>query len=306
MSALRLARAYTHRDKIIKFEGCYHGHVDDLLVKAGSGASTLGIPDSPGVPAGTAQNTLLAQYNNLQAVEDLLKLHSNEIAAILVEPVAGNMGCIPPAPEFLPGLRKLADTYNVLLIFDEVMTGFRVAYGGAQAYYNVKPDITTLGKIVGGGLPVGAYGASQEIMSIVAPAGPMYQAGTLSGNPLAMGAGIETLTRLQDPGVYNTLEEKTTRLMAGLVRAAEAKGCPVQGYQVGSMFTLFFSASPVNHYEDVLRCNKPRFNDYFHKMLESGIYFAPSAFESGFVSLAHTDQDIDATIGAFEKLTLSE
>lgn len=305
MSAIRLARAYTGREKIIKFIGCYHGHADDLLVRAGSGASTLGIPDSPGVPKGAAENTLLAEYNNLDSVVKRFDESGSDIAAILVEPVAGNMGCIPPHPEFLPGLRALAEKHGALLIFDEVMTGFRVAYGGAQERYGVMPHITTLGKIVGGGLPVGAYGASKEIMRTVAPAGPMYQAGTLSGNPLAMGAGIETLKLLKEtPNAYKILEERTQRLIDGLHRVATEKGFPAQGYSVGSMFTLFFSERPIGNYDDVLQSNKERFNRYFHQMLSAGFYFAPSAFEAGFVSLAHSDEEIQATINAFRQMAL--
>lgn len=304
MSAIRLARAFTGRRRIVKFTGCYHGHVDDLLVKAGSGASTLGMPDSLGVPPSTVENTLLAQYNNLAEVESLFAQFGPEIAAILVEPVAGNMGCVPPQPGFLEGLRTLATKHGALLIFDEVMTGFRVAYGGAQAHYGIRPDMTTLGKIVGGGLPVGAYGASAEIMQTVAPTGGMYQAGTLSGNPLAMGAGIETLKLLQEPGCYETLEARTRTLMNGLVQVAQSKGFSVQGHQVGSMFSMFFNAKPVCNYEDVLQSDKERFNRYFHAMLEQGIYFAPSAFEAGFLSLAHTDEDIQHTLQAFESIPL--
>jgi glutamate-1-semialdehyde 2,1-aminomutase len=306
MSAIRLARAYTGRDRIVKFTGCYHGHSDDLLVKAGSGALTLGIPDSPGVPQGATENTLLADFNNLASVDALFQQFPDSIAAILVEPVAGNMGCIPPEPGFLQGLRNLADQYHALLIFDEVMTGFRVAYGGAQQLYGVLPDITTLGKIVGGGLPVGAYGASQDIMNTVAPAGPMYQAGTLSGNPLAMGAGIETLLLLQEEGVYETLEANTTRLMSGLASVAQEKGLSVTTTQVGSMFTLFFAEHTIRNYDDVLKSDKERFNRFFHGMLKQGVYLAPSAFEAGFVSLAHTEADIDQTINAFRQLNLNE
>ncbi len=304
LSAIRLARAYTGRDKVIKFAGCYHGHVDDLLVKAGSGASTLGIPDSPGVSKAVAGNTLIANFNDLASVEQLFTAHPDSIAAILVEPVAGNMGCVPPEPGFLEGLRRLADQYKALLIFDEVMTGFRVAYGGAQQRYGIRPDITTLGKIVGGGLPVGAYGASQEMMGMVAPAGPMYQAGTLSGNPLAMGAGIATLTLLKQPGLYEQLEKATTQLITGLHAVAEQKGFPSVMTQVGSMFSLFFNERPVRNYDDVLASNKARFNQFFHGMLSQGVYLAPSAFEAGFVSVAHTEADIQETIAAFDKLTL--
>lgn len=305
MSAIRLARAYTGQDKIVKFTGCYHGHTDSLLVKAGSGVSTLGLPDSPGVPANTTENTLLAPFNNLEAVEALLKEHANQVAGILVEPVAGNMGCVTPKPGFLQGLRDLATRYNTLLIFDEVMTGFRVAYGGAQALYGVTPDITTLGKIVGGGLPVGAYGASKEIMSMVAPAGPMYQAGTLSGNPLAMVAGIETLKLLQAPGVYEKLEASTTTLVEGMVEIARQAGVSVYPTQVGSMFSLFYSDAPLYDYEAVLGSDKAKFNQVFHAMLQQGIYLAPSAFEAGFVSLAHSSNDIQTTLNAFENALAS-
>jgi glutamate-1-semialdehyde 2,1-aminomutase len=304
MSAIRLARAYTGRNKIVKFIGCYHGHADNLLVKAGSGVATLGMPDSPGVPQGVTENTLLAPFNDLAGVKALFETYGSEIAAILVEPVAGNMGCVPPVEGFLQGLRDMATAHGSLLIFDEVMTGFRVAYGGAQAHYQIQPDITTLGKIVGGGLPVGAYGASKEIMSLVAPLGAMYQAGTLSGNPLAMGAGVETLRLLKEPGVYETLQAKTTQLVEGLAAVAQSKGYPVVPTQVGSMFTLFFSQGPIANYEDVIQSNKARFNSYFHAMLNQGVYFAPSAFEAGFVSLAHTDRDIQKTIDAFAGLTL--
>ena len=269
MSAIRLARAVTGRDKVVKFSGCYHGHVDELLVKAGSGASTLSLPDSPGVPKATTGNTLLADFNHLPSVQALFEANPGEIAAILVEPVAGNMGCIPPEPGFLEGLRTLANKHQALLIFDEVMTGFRVTYGGAQSLYNVMPDITTLGKIVGGGLPVGAYGASKEIMRMVAPAGPMYQAGTLSGNPLAMAAGLETLKLLQEPDVYATLSRQTGRLTEGLKQIAAKQKVPAYVTQVGSMFTVFFSPDPVRNYEDVLRSDKPRFNQVFHSMLKA-------------------------------------
>lgn len=306
MSAIRLARAYTGRHKIIKFAGCYHGHADDLLVKAGSGASTLGVPDSAGVPAAAVENTLLADYNHLEQVKALFAQYGDQIAAILVEPVAGNMGCIPPAEGFLQGLKDVAEAHGALLIFDEVMTGFRVAYGGAQARYGVMPHITTLGKIVGGGLPVGAYGASAEIMETVAPVGPMYQAGTLSGNPLAMTAGIETLQLLKSVGEkgYAELEALTRRLVDGLSAVAGEKGHPVYTTQVGSMFTMFFTERPVQDYADVLQSNKPRFNIFFHEMLKRGIYLAPSAFEAGFVSLAHTPEDIEQTVAAFRQFEL--
>ncbi len=306
MSALRLARAYTGKNKIIKFTGCYHGHCDDLLVKAGSGASTLGVPDSPGISQAVASQTLLATYNDLESVKVLFEQYPSEIAAVIVEPIAGNMGCVPPVPGFLEGLRLLTKQHEALLIFDEVITGFRVAYGGAQALYNVMPDITTLGKIVGGGLPVGAYGASQEIMKMVAPVGPMYQAGTLSGNPLAMGAGIETLKLLQESHVYQQLEAQTKCLVEGLEAVAQSKQIPVQLHRVGSLFTLFFAAHPIQNYEDVLKANKTRFNRFFHQMLKKGIYLAPSAFESGFVSLAHTPNDIEATLETFSNVDFED
>lgn len=298
MSAVRLARAYTKRSKIIKFSGCYHGHADFLLVKAGSGALTLGVPDSAGVPQQVAAETLTARFNHLEDVEALLKQYPGEIAAILVEPVAGNMGCIPPEPGFLEGLRKLADGQNTVLIFDEVMTGFRVALGGAQARYGVTPDITTLGKIVGGGMPAAAYGGRKDIMAQVAPDGPMYQAGTLSGNPLAMVAGLETLCQLEQPGFYEALEEKTTTLMQGLTSICNQKNLPAFGTQVGSMFTLFSTATRVTDYDTAVTSDRERFNRFFWSMLERGIYLAPSQFESGFMSAAHSDADIEATLKA--------
>jgi glutamate-1-semialdehyde 2,1-aminomutase len=298
MSAIRLARAYTGRDKLIKFEGCYHGHADALLVKAGSGASTLGIPDSAGTTAGTVANTLVAPYNNLQAVKTLLEQHPNEVAAILIEPVTGNMGCLLPQPGYLEGLRQLATDTGTLLIFDEVMTGFRLAPGGAQQLLNVTPDITTLGKIIGGGLPAAAYGASAAIMAMVAPDGPMYQAGTLSGNPLAMAAGLETLNRLQDPAVYEQLNQRTQQLTQGLQQLCQQAGIPATVTQIGSMFTLFFNPGPIHNYHDVLQSDRQRFDRFFEGMLHRGVYLAPSPFESGFVSLAHTPQDIEATLSA--------
>lgn len=298
MSAVRLARAYTRRSKIIKFAGCYHGHADYLLVKAGSGATTLGVPDSAGVPETTAKETLTARFNHLEDVKALFKTYSGEIAAILVEPVAGNMGCIPPHPGFLEGLRKLADENNTLLIFDEVMTGFRVALGGAQTLYGVMPDITTLGKIVGGGMPAAAYGGRKDIMACVAPEGPMYQAGTLSGNPLAMAAGLETLTLLEAPGLYDELAEKTRSLVSGLLEGCEKEGIAAIGNQVGSMFTVFYTDQPVEDYDTALAANKERFNRIFWGMLDRGVYLAPSQFEAGFMSVAHTRADIDATLSA--------
>lgn len=301
MSAIRLARAYTGRTKMIKFEGCYHGHSDYLLVKAGSGASTHGVPDSAGVPASTAAETLNATYNDLASVRQLFEANPGQIAGILIEPVAGNMGCIPPEPGFLEGLRELADQHGACLIFDEVMTGFRVAIGGAQQRYGIMPDITCLGKIIGGGLPVGAYGGKKEIMAQVAPEGPMYQAGTLSGNPLAMAAGLETLQLLNQPGVYDQLEARSTELGQGLIEICKRKGIPHVATQVGAMLTLFFVDGPVKNYQDVCRFDRERFNRFFWGMLDLGVYLAPSQFEAGFLSLAHTEDDIRQTLAAAEK-----
>lgn len=301
MSAIRLARAYTGRAKIIKFEGCYHGHADYLLVKAGSGAATLGVPDSAGVPASTAAETLNARFNDLESVREILEAYPQGIAGILIEPIAGNMGCIPPEPRFLEGLRKLADEHGTCLIFDEVMTGFRVALGGAQERYGVTPDITCLGKIIGGGLPVGAYGGKLEIMNQVAPDGPMYQAGTLSGNPLAMAAGLETLKLLCQPGVYERLEETSALLGQGLSERCNRKGIPHFTTQVGPMMTLFFTDGPVKNYQDVCKFDRERFNRFFWAMLDQGIYLAPSQFEAGFLSLAHTEADIQQTLDAAER-----
>lgn len=298
MSVIRLARAYTNREFIIKFAGCYHGHADYFLVKAGSGATTLGIPDSPGVPKDTASTTLTANFNDADSVRQLLEANRGKVAAILVEPVAGNMGCIPPEPGFLEALRQLADEHGTLLIFDEVMSGFRVARGGAQERYNVLPDLTTLGKIIGGGLPVGAYGGRKEIMAYVAPEGPMYQAGTLSGNPLAMAAGLETLKRLNENGFYDELEQKTKALAEGLLNICHQQGIPAYGTQVGSMLSLFFTDRPVGDYESALSCDTERFKNYFWGMLDRGVYLAPSQFEAGFVSIAHTHEDIEATLAA--------
>jgi glutamate-1-semialdehyde 2,1-aminomutase len=301
MSALRLARAYTKRDKIIKFEGCYHGHADMLLVQAGSGVATLGLPDSPGVPAATASDTLVAAYNDLESVETLCKKYPDQIAAIIVEPVAGNMGVVPPVDGFLGGLRDITSREGALLIFDEVMTGFRVHPGGAQALYNIVPDLTTLGKIIGGGLPVGAYGGKREIMEMVAPVGPMYQAGTLSGNPLAMSAGIAALDLLKAPGIWERLEKASADLMSGIDAAAKSVGIPLQQTRVGTMFTNFFSeVQPVN-WSTVAQGDKVRYGQFFRSMLESGVYLAPSAFEAGFMSTVHTDEDIQATVAAAEK-----
>ncbi len=299
MSALRLARAFTGREKFIKFEGCYHGHADAFLIRAGSGAMTLSVPDSPGVPAAVASLTLSAAFNDLSSVAALLGRHRGEVAAIIVEPVAGNMGCVPPEPGFLEGLRRLSTEEGALLIFDEVMTGFRLAPGGAQERYGVKPDLTTLGKIIGGGLPVGAYGGKREIMAMVAPSGSVYQAGTLSGNPLAMSAGLETLTMLaEEPGFYDALERKSERLAAGMAGAVRSLGLPVTLNRAGSMSTLFFTPERVTGYAGALAADTGRFGVYFREMLGRGIYLAPSQFEAGFVSAAHSDEDIDRTIDA--------
>ena len=298
MSALRLARAYTGREKVIKFDGCYHGHADGLLVKAGSGALTLGAPDSPGVPASMTQNTISAPYNDLDSVERIFQANTDQIAAIILEPVAGNMGVLPPLDDFLAGLRKVTRSYGALLVFDEVITGFRVAYGGAQGLYGVQPDLTCLGKIVGGGLPVGAYGGRREVMEMLAPSGPVYQAGTLSGNPLAMSAGISVLRILQDPAVYETLENSSARLARGLAEAADQTGTPVQSTRVGSMMTLFFTDKTVSDYSSARQADTDTHAAFFRAMLERGVYLAPSQFECTFVSLAHTDGDIDMTVQA--------
>jgi glutamate-1-semialdehyde 2,1-aminomutase len=299
MSAIRLARGFTHRDKIVKFEGCYHGHADCLLVKAGSGALTLGQPNSPGVPADFAKHTLTCTYNDLDSVRAAFEQFPDDIACIIVEPVAGNMNCIPPLPEFLPGLRKICDEFGALLIIDEVMTGFRVALGGAQEYYDVMPDLTCLGKIIGGGMPVGAFGGRRDVMEALAPTGPVYQAGTLSGNPIAMAAGIACLTQVAQPGVHQTLTERTTQLAEGLLDAAQEENIPFVVNHVGGMFGLFFTdAETVTCYQDVMKCDVERFKKFFHLMLEEGVYLAPSAFEAGFMSLAHTREDIQRTIDA--------
>ncbi|MGE5643939.1 MAG: glutamate-1-semialdehyde 2,1-aminomutase [Byssovorax cruenta] len=301
MSALRLARAYTKRDKIVKFDGCYHGHADLLLVQAGSGVITLGLPDSPGVPANTVKDTLVADFNDLDSVEALFKKYPEQIAAIIVEPVAGNMGVVPPLPGFLQGLREITAREGSLLIFDEVMTGFRVHKGGAQSLYNIKPDLTTLGKVIGGGLPVGAYGGKKEIMQMVAPAGPMYQAGTLSGNPLAMSAGIATLSLIQGQECWRMLEQAAARLEAGIASAAQKAGIPIQQTRVGTMFTTFFSETKPVDWNTVKVADKARFGKFFQKMLENGVYLAPSQFEAGFISIVHTDDVIDATVAKAEQ-----
>ncbi|MBI2780076.1 MAG: glutamate-1-semialdehyde 2,1-aminomutase [Gammaproteobacteria bacterium] len=303
MSAIRLARGYTGRDKIVKFEGCYHGHSDSLLVKAGSGALTLGVPTSPGVPVALAEHTITLDYNDLSQVEEAFAHVGGQIACIIVEPVAGNMNCIPPLPGFLEGLRTICDEYGAVLIFDEVMTGFRVALGGAQQFYGVTPDLTTLGKIVGGGLPVGAFGGKRAIMERIAPLGPVYQAGTLSGNPVAMAAGLATITRLLKPGFYSDLATMAQRLTDGVTARAKAAGIPMCANQVGGMFGLFFSdESSIQSYAQVMNCNVERFKLFFHGMLEQGVYLAPSAFEAGFVSSAHGTAEIDATLDAAERV----
>jgi len=299
MSAIRLARGYTGRDKIIKFEGCYHGHSDSLLVKAGSGALTLGVPTSPGVPADLASHTVTLSYNDVEQVRAAFSSIGAEVACVIVEPVAGNMNCIPPVPGFLECLREECTRHGAVLIFDEVMTGFRVARGGAQEFYGIRPDLTTLGKIVGGGLPVGAFGGRREIMEHIAPLGPVYQAGTLSGNPVAMAAGLATLEGLQAEGIYARLAATTDRLVAGIADAAARAGVPLATNHVCGMFGLFFTgAGPVTSYSGATACDVERFKRFFHGMLDEGVYLAPSAFEAGFVSAAHDDSDIEATIAA--------
>ncbi|MCK9605403.1 MAG: glutamate-1-semialdehyde 2,1-aminomutase [Methylomonas sp.] len=299
MSAIRLARGFTDRDKIVKFEGCYHGHSDSLLVKAGSGALTFGVPSSPGVPVSVAADTITLTYNDSNAVRALFAELGEKIACVIVEPVAGNMNCIPPESVFLQTLREVCDQHGAVLIFDEVMTGFRVGLHGAQGLYNVKPDLTTLGKIIGGGMPVGAFGGSRKIMEHLAPLGPVYQAGTLSGNPVAMAAGLKTLELISAADFYDKLTRQTTRLLAGLQLRADQAGIAFTTNQVGGMFGLFFSEEKnVSRFSQVMQCNQERFKRFFHGMLEQGIYLAPSAFEAGFVSAAHTDADIQATVEA--------
>ena len=300
MSAIRLARGFTGREKIIKFAGCYHGHSDLLLSQAGSGVATFGLPDTPGVPAGAVASTLTAPFNNLDAVEGLFQQFPGEIAAVILEPIAGNMGLVPPAPGFLESLRRLTQAHGALLIFDEVMTGFRVHRGGAQMLYGIQPDLTCFGKIIGGGLPVGAYGGCAEIMDRVAPKGPVYQAGTLSGNPLAMAAGIATLRLLQRPGTYEKLESLSALLSAELGRAAEKAGVPIFQSRVGSMSCIFFTDTPVTDYASAKKSDNQKYAQFFNDMLNAGFYFAPSQFETAFVSLAHTESDIHATAAAAE------
>lgn len=301
MSAIRVARGYTRRDKIVKFEGCYHGHVDGLLVKAGSGALTLGEPDSLGVPKSYTDQTFVLPYNDIEALEELFTRHGHEIACIIVEPVAGNMNLVPPVPGFLEAMREVCNHYSSVLIFDEVMTGFRVALGGAQSHYNVKPDLTTLGKVIGGGLPVGAFGGRREIMEMVAPMGPVYQAGTLAGSPLAVAAGMAMLKEIQAPGFYEALGARTKALMDGLKARANAAGVPFTTHQIGGMFGCYFSTEEnIQRFTQVMNCNIPQFKKYFNLMLQNGIYLAPSAFEAGFVSAAHGDREIQMTLDAAE------
>ena len=300
MSAIRLARGVTGRTKLVKFEGCYHGHGDSLLVKAGSGVATLGLPDSPGVPAALAEKTITVSFNDANALEQVFAEHT-DIAAVIIEPVVGNMGCVPPNPGYLDAVRKLTRDHGTLLIFDEVMTGFRLARGGAQERYGIAPDITTLGKIIGGGLPVGAYGGSREIMDHIAPAGPIYQAGTLSGNPLSMIAGLVTLRRLRDRSVYERLEASTQKLCDGLARVAQDAGVATFTNRVGSMWTSFFTNEPVTDWTSANKCDRQLYGKFFHAMLNEGVYLAPSQFEAAFVSLAHTDEVVEQTIAAAQK-----
>ena len=303
MSALRLARAFTKRDRIVKFDGCYHGHHDSLLVKAGSGAATFGVPDSPGVPTSVAHTSLTLPFNDIAAMEELFVQQGELIAAVIIEPVPGNMGMVLPQDGYLAKVRELTAHYGSLLIFDEVMSGFRVALGGAQAHFGIKPDLVCLGKVIGGGLPVGAYAGKRAIMQMVAPAGSMYQAGTLSGNPIAMAAGFACLTEVAQPGIHETLTDRTTQLANGLLEAAEEAGIPLVVNHVGGMFGIFFTdAKTVTCYQDVVKCDVERFKRFFHLMLEEGVYLAPSAFEAGFMSVAHSEEDINNTIDAARKV----
>jgi len=301
MSAIRLARGFTGRDRIVKFDGCYHGHGDSLLVKAGSGVATLGLPDSPGIPGSLAELTTVLPFNNFDALKSEFERHGKDFACVIVEPVAGNMGCVPPRGGYLELLRDLTRRSGTILIFDEVMTGFRIAPGGAQQRYGIQPDLTTMGKIIGGGLPVGAYGGRAEIMNRIAPAGPVYQAGTLSGNPLAVAAGLATLRRLEKENPYGELESLGARLERGLIEAAAGSGVPARLNRVGSMFTFFFTAQDVIDFQSAKRSDTQRFNRYFHAMLKQGIYLPPSQFEAAFISAAHTAADIDRTVEAAMK-----
>lgn len=303
MSAIRLARGFTHRDKILKFEGCYHGHADALLVKAGSGALTFGVPSSPGIPADFAQHTLTMEYNNLDSVANAFAQHPEDIACIIVEPVAGNMNCIPPVDGFLEGLREICDQYGALLIFDEVMTGFRVARGGAQEKYNIKPDLTCLGKVIGGGMPVGAFGGKAEIMRHISPDGPVYQAGTLSGNPVAMAAGLASLSEIEQDGLYAQLTQTTQILAEGFKKLANKHGIPMSVNYAGSMFGLFFTeVERVTNYQQAINCNTEQFNLFYHGMLENGVYLAPASYEAGFVSAAHSDEIVQQTLAIADKV----
>ncbi|MCO1333431.1 glutamate-1-semialdehyde 2,1-aminomutase [Microbulbifer sp. OS29] len=303
MSAIRLARGFTGRDKIVKFEGCYHGHSDSLLVKAGSGALTMGVPSSPGVPAALADHTITLSYNDADGVRSCFEELGGQIACIIVEPVAGNMNCIPPVAGFLETLREVCDQHGALLILDEVMTGFRVSLTGAQGFFDIEADLTTLGKVIGGGMPVGAFGGKREIMEQIAPLGPVYQAGTLSGNPVAMVAGLETLRLVQESGFYEPLITKTERLVEGILAAGKAAGIPITANKAGSMFGFFFTEEPqVTNYQQVMDCSNERFNQFFHGMLEEGVYLAPASYEAGFMSAAHSDEDIEATIAAAERV----
>ena len=303
MSAIRLARGFTGRDKIVKFEGCYHGHGDSLLVKAGSGALTLGVPSSPGVPDALAENTITLEYNNIDQVKQVLGEIGSDVACVIVEPVAGNMNCVPPVDGFLQALRDSCDASGSVLIFDEVMTGFRVGLTGAQGLYSIKPDLTTLGKVIGGGMPVGAFGGKREIMNHIAPLGPVYQAGTLSGNPVAMAAGLKNLEIIKREGFYEALSVKTENLVNGILAAAKNRGIPMQTNRVGAMFGLFFTDAPqVSCFEEVSQCDVERFKLFFHGMLERGVNLAPSAFEAGFVSAAHSDEHIQTTINAADQV----
>lgn len=303
MSAIRLARGYTGRDKIVKFEGCYHGHADALLVKAGSGALTLGVPSSPGIPADFAQHTITLEYNNIESVREAFAEIGDQIACIIVEPVAGNMNCIPPVEGFLPGLREVCSEYGSVLIFDEVMTGFRVALGGAQAHYHIVPDLTCLGKVIGGGMPVGAFGGKREIMQHIAPLGPVYQAGTLSGNPVAMAAGLAALEAIQQPGLYQQLNQTTDTLVNGMQALADKHGIQMTTNHVGSMFGLFFTdTEKVVNYQQAISCNADVFNRFYHGMLDNGVYLAPASYEAGFVSSCHTDDIIQQTLAVADKV----
>ncbi|MCQ8883992.1 glutamate-1-semialdehyde 2,1-aminomutase [Pseudoalteromonas shioyasakiensis] len=302
MSAIRLARGFTGRDKILKFEGCYHGHADSLLVKAGSGALTMGVPNSPGIPEDFAKHTLTVSFNNLDEVKAIFEKYADDIACIIVEPVAGNMNCIPPVPGFLEGLREVCDEYKSVLIFDEVMTGFRVALGGAQAYYNIKPDLTCLGKVIGGGMPVGAFGGKKEIMDFIAPVGPVYQAGTLSGNPIAMAAGLKSLELLCAEGLHDELEAKSKAICEGFEAAAKKAGIALTTNYAGGMYGFFFTdKEKVTSYQQATECDLERFKKFFHLMLEEGVYLAPSAFEAGFVCAEHSEKEINDTIAAAER-----